>query len=181
MTTIIIQPEDVWQYYLDHKDDKGHFPRIIASNEDCGIEVCIDVDKYGFAEVYVQEYDDLIDQDYIDVCCSEAVVRRIYSDYLFQGDDKYDVDEDDDDDLTEAKLREIDLKDAAADFLDVLLDGSAGAIVDRSKLAMSILDLSAEHLYKAFGISVYWPRIIEGNNSEYLSHYPYEEVYSSED
>lgn len=178
---IIVEASDVWEYFNEHKKELFTQSKMIADNQEYGVEI------------FLTEDDDLplitVTMD-SDECDSEAVVsardcfdtvKKFYDGYLTNN--VMDIVMGKDDELTASEElevideREMEIDDAIYALLDTLVPNMFDIEDDPDGLYEDLKDLICEWLYTERGISVYRPMYLEdeSGNDEFFK-FPYPEM-----
>lgn len=181
MIDIFLKPEDVWQYYIDHTDELRIRMKLVARNNEFDTEIQIG-EQGGLLTAYVYLADEEIaTEEMINAFDTKESINRLCEEYIsnaenFVEERQSQQELDDEEDLIET--RELEMDDAAYDFLVTIL-GEAFDV--HSKETQEILedlkDCICSMLYEKHGIEVYRPMYIadESGNEEFCL-YPYAEI-----
>lgn len=171
MQEILVQPEDLWSYYHEHKSTMQYVPEVIASDDSLGVEVLLSAyGEYATVTVLVDN-ETVFEQDIFSSDEAEEVAREAYA-FL----------EDDGDEVSEMLAiddRETELDQAVYDLLEVVVQDAETLIPAemRDEAYERIKDLVCETLYKEFGVSVYRPMYLEDDDGvTSYEEFPYEEM-----
>lgn len=202
MENILLSPLEVWAYAKNHRSELETQGKTIARNPETNTEIQIAVDA-GMPMIFVirdgreEYYEELLN-------CIDAAdtVSRMYTTYIYgtkqpESDSKPESDppsapdtppEPDEQESDEEELdneaeevieeRELELDDAAYDFLLVAC-GESLSINSREtqKILEDIKDTVLPMLYEKHGIEVYRPMYIaDDDGNEEFSLYPYAEI-----
>lgn len=194
---ILIEPEDCWDYFLEHKEDLVLEEHIIGQDKDYGIEICMasDLDMPRFT-VYLDG--DTIHEDYVVYAATAPqectdIVSEIYSDYLDDIEstlqkeiDKQIMEQADDqewdaliehyDQEEEIKLQESQINDSVEELLDLLCDGFARESFTPKEFE-DIKDHICEYVARKHKKKVYRPMYLEGEDGkDFYTKFPYENM-----
>lgn len=178
---IILKPEDVWQYYADHTAELREHMKLIAFSPNFNTEIQISEDgDLLTAHVYLNDQE-VAAEELINAFDTKASIERMYKEYIYNAEKfveqwKLQQDEDEEEDMIET--RELELDDAAYDFLVAIL-GKAFDVHSREtqEILEDVKDCVLPMLYEKHGIEVYRPMYIadESGNEEFCL-YPYSEI-----
>ena len=178
---IIMKPEDVWQYYIDHKDWLREHMKLIAFNQEFDTEIQISEDG-GLLTAYVYLNNQQITiEEMLSAFDTKSSVERMYNEYIYNAEEfvkqwKLHQDEDDEEELIEA--RELELDDAVYEFLVSIL-GESFDVHSREtqEILEDVKDCVLPMLYEKHGIETYRPMYIaDDNGNEEFCLYPYSEI-----
>lgn len=186
MIDIFLKPEDVWQYYIDHTDELRIRMKLVARNNEFDTE--IQIGEQGdllTAYVYLSD-EEVATEEMINAFDAKTTINRLCEEYIsnaknFVEERQSQQELDDEEDMIET--RELEMDDAAYDFLVTIL-GEAFDV--HSKETQEILedlkDCICSMLYEKHGIEVYRPMYIadESGNEEFCL-YPYAEITDAQE
>lgn len=159
---IIVQPHEVWHFFMANKDVIEECPELLASNDETGVDIYITAED-DLPYIYVNDEDNQLCEEAItDEEDCNAIMEYIYEEFL--GDDPISVY---DDIIAE---REDELSTAVDDFLRVaLLDlPVTTAIVEACKESL------LEKLAEEYAAHIYRPMWLEDDDgNEEFFEYPY--------
>lgn len=182
---IILQPSEVWDYYLKHKNELTSTVFEIASNDEYGVTVYLSESNNKLGTILVEADDVTVYKEVIvsrdDAC---KTVLKIYDEYLsseFINDEvsqceKQDVENTDYHSEDVILAREEELNEAVGVFIDCVCPGifDAGITDDRIE---DIKDHFLDYLYLKHGIEPYRPMILEDENGiTSYEDYPYDSL-----
>ena len=192
MPTIIVEPKDVWRFFLQNREVLREKLRTIAENLTDGIEIYV-TEEGNLPQILVFEDDEEIfaeiAQDPDDCVDTVQYVYDVYLDptpYISAADDDDDDDkpgfsgfadfEYDDGDIDNVmQAREDDLSDAVYVMLDTVLENSDRGFPDIEEYIEPVKDLVCEYLARQCGLDIWRPMILEDENgAEFYEEYPYE-------
>lgn len=188
---IILQPDEVWDYFVEHEEECDQCMFEIASCSEYGTTVYLSRSSTGVGCISVEADDqEIYNEGIIDAEDAKKVVQKVYDDYLTdkvieilsdfepQGDDTLQDQED------EIEMREEELDNLVWDFVTGVLGGDtyvdfdyAGEVFDDLK------DHFLEYMYRKHGLDIYRPMVLEDEDgTEFFEEYPYEHmVFDDED
>lgn len=181
---IIIEADDVWDYFRRHKAELRNEVHIIAENDEYGVSVSLTEEReYPLVTVYVDDY--LYDEESAlskDDCTK--VVEDLYDRYLTSNILTLDEEESaftQEDAISE---REIELDDAFISLLDSILEGGIDSVVeDADEVYEDIKDHVLEYIARKHKLPIYRPMMLEDEDGEeFFTEYPYEcMIFDDED
>ena len=172
---IILHPEEVWIYFIEHEDDLNNSMILIAENTNYGIEIYLTASN-GLPCIMVTADDEEIEEFEVADCdeCLE-IAQQVYDCYLTSS--KW-IGELEDERETMISDREEELEEAIYDMLLTLVpdlfDIIDPHIID--DLCADMIDHICEYLYKVHDISVYRPMYLDNNGTEEFYKNPYPEM-----
>lgn len=178
---IILKPEDVWQYYVDHTDELREHMKLIAFSPDFDTEIQISEDgDLLTAHVYLNDQE-IAAEEMINAFDTKSSIEKMYKEYIYNAEEfveqwKLQQGEDEEEDLIET--RELELDDAAYEFLVSIL-GEAFDVHSKEtqEILEDVKDCVLPMLYEKHGIEVYRPMYIaDDNGNEEFCLYPYSEI-----
>lgn len=195
---ILLEPSEVWGYYIEHKDDIENTMYEIASNDAYGVVIYLSEDVKGVACITVNADDSEVYSESVvnDTDC-QRTVDKIYNDYLT---DKAveilselaleEEDAETDESLLEQEdtiaEREEELDAFVYDFVMSILGGEAyydGTGFELDDMLEDIKDHFLEYMARKHDLPIYRPMVLEDENGEdFFEEYPYEcMVFEDED
>lgn len=176
---IYIWPAELWNYYLDQRDDLLVCQYIvIAENESIQREVVLFTDEKDLP--HLAAYHDtqiLYEEPFYGFDDAMTTCRKFYAEYLDDAGEETQADGDNfDEEYCEAEIerREDELLDAFSAFVRVVSDDEYN-INEDSSLFDDIMELIS-----SYGYSIYRPMYIEVDGQTVFDEYPYDsEVVSS--
>ena len=201
MGNVYVEPEDVWDVYLEMVTD-GEESCVIAENVEFGVSVWLtdEPDDEGILEpmLYVESDGELLDFRCFTEETAEDIAHEVYDAYIItdayeiskllcaceesEEFEEFDNEVNEDGYLVEAEIkqeiamRNEELKCATMDFLDILLYDCKGDVDKASPgLLRDVLVLVSDRLIES-GISVRWPMFkTEPDGSEFYTEYPFDD------
>lgn len=183
---IILKPEDVWQYYVDHTAELQEHMKLAAFSPDFDTEVQIcEDDDLLTAYIYLNDQE-IAKEEMITAFDAKATMERLYKEYIYNAEDfvkqwQLQQDEDEEEDIIET--RELELDDAAYEFLVSVL-GEAFDVHSKEtqEILEDVKDCVLPMLYEKHGIEVYRPMYIaDDDGNEEFCLYPYAEITGSQE
>lgn len=187
MKRIILDPSEVWDYYLQSEEILSDISsKLIADNILSGAQIylCVIEDAPTILACVDNE---VIDEETVlnEKDCKETV-RRFYGEYLDDSIDGtitseiYEKTCYEEDDLIDE--RESEINDAIFSMIGVLLPDICDTDLEIEETCEELADLICEYLYRNHGVSVYRPMYLKcEDGSEEFCEYPYEEMEYDED
>lgn len=187
---MVLKPNEVWKYAMEHFSWIKDTPFVIGSNEESGIEITLSVDE-EYPVIIVTSDDEEVDYEVVKSSADcEATVSEIYDTWLPTGTAsntlvKDELDDDEPDYESEIMEKEsIDQREMELDeCIDWILSEIAPEYLEElgsvtvDEVFSDLKDMICEYLYKKCGISVYRPMYLENEHGkdEYYE-YPYPEM-----
>lgn len=188
---IILQPDEVWDYFVEHEEECDQCMFEIASCSEYGTTVYLSRSFKGVGCISVEADDqEIYNEEIIDAEDAQKVVQKVYDDYLT---DKvieilsdFEPQENDtlQDQEDEIEMREGELDNLIWDFVIGVLGGETnpddfsecfaefdytGEILDDLK------DHFLEYMYRKHGFNIYRPMVLEDEDgTEFFEEFPYE-------
>ena len=183
MKRIFVEPEDLWDFFSEHDGDF-----IIASDEEFGINFFLNCDGvYPVIQVAcdddIRETVTLMNKDLSESCLIGLYDRYLTGNiapFIQEEDEDFGDFEDDDPECLLAKddfihEREMELQDAAWDFISILAPEAQDCAENFNELLWEIIQYNGEYLYNVHGISVYLPTFKElDDGTELFTEHPFE-------
>ncbi len=193
-----VQASDVWDYFQENKDQLRNEARLIAGDDDYGVEIFLtSKENRPYFEVYV-DGDETEEQYAIDAIDCLDTVEQLYGDYIedflhtmidnqfareYEDDDEKspDIEEFESDiDQALAEQEAIDLQESQIDetletFLETICEGLIKTLFTDEQFE-EIKDFFCEYIARKYHKVVYRPMYVEDEHGqeEYVD-YPYEE------
>lgn len=188
MQLINYEASEIWEIFQKRKEYFRAHMEVIAENPEYDVVIYLSEEERGtnmFPNIVV--YIDN-NEEYSEVAVSqydcEHTVKEIYAEFLDEERlinhmlerDEEDRELDEEQDMIET--RETELYDAAADFLDILLNETLEHIVgyqEAEETREDLIDHICQYLYEEHGLSVYRPMILEDEDGEeFFEEFPYD-------
>ena len=180
MTNILLEPYEVWDYYLKHHDELITKPYVIATNDEYGVEITLTAeDNYPLFIVTADDYQQAEESALSENDC-ESVVKELYEQYLTEQfltlyDESPDLIVEQEDAISE---RELELDDMIMAMLSIVLDQEPYLCIapeEADEMLEDIKDHFLEYLARKHGLPVFRPMILEDteNGDEFYTEYPY--------
>ena len=179
---IIVEPRDLWSYYLEHKKGLASTMYEIAQNKEYGISIYLSENEKGNASIVV-EADDM--EVYSETIVSDRDARttceKIYDKYL--SDKVVDIlaEMGIEDEMTALEQedaideREAELTEALYCFLDIVCGEDYFDFYTDDDILEDIKDHFLEYLARKHGIPIRRPMVLEDEDGEeFFEEYPYE-------
>lgn len=195
MENIIIEAEEVWEYYKDNEKDLNSSMHLIASNDEYGIEIYItketecacvevladDINIYKHKIHSCLECNYIIGEVYDEYLTSKAVstvLNDLYDNTDFYGDSSS-VSSDGESQQQQIYQREEELDDAIYNLLAVFLEYADTAEDEETDILTDMVEGLKEnicaYLYDNYDVNIYRPMVIEfDDGTEDFFEYPYE-------
>lgn len=187
----VLEPNEVWDFWLKQPHDVIGVMHQIASNDQYGVSIYITADNSKDLRIVV-ECDDIqvYEEELINNVDCEKTCEKVYSDYLTEsvsevlmeafGEEAIDEEQDSIDE------REEELDSAIYNFFtDVLGEEAYMKVDDPDAVLEDLKEHFLEYMARKHGLtSIYRPMRLEDveTNEEYYTEYPYEDmVYDDED
>jgi hypothetical protein len=183
---IIIEPDKVWKYFCEHKEELGIRMHKIAEREEYGISIYITEDL-GCPVFEVRSDDVTIytEHDVDEEDCAQ-IVKNIYETYLsdsvisvISGLESDDQIEREKKSSSEKQIdeREQELSDVINKMLDIILDDNINYLDSQDEITEDVKDHICEYLYLKWGFEIYRPMIVEyEDGAEEFLKYPYSQL-----
>lgn len=178
---IIVEANDVWDYFLWQKHELQGSMKEIAKNDEYGVEIYLTSDKDLPLIVVTADDEEVYEEHIISRHDCATTVKDIYDEYLTSNAIKALTG--DDNEYTAAEEMEMidDRESELTDAVYVLLLEFAANIFevaeDADELCEGIKDLICEYLYRKHGISVYRPMYLEDEDgTDEFVEFPYPEI-----
>ena len=179
---IIVEPRDLWSYYLEHNKGLASTMYEIAQNKEYGISIYLSENEKGNASIVV-EADDM--EVYSETIVSDRDARttceKIYDKYL--SDKVVDIlaEMGIEDEMTALEQedaideREAELTEALYCFLDIVCGEDYFDFYTDDDILEDIKDHFLEYLARKHGIPIRRPMVLEDEDGEeFFEEYPYE-------
>lgn len=189
MKTIIVEPEECWDYFLENRNDLLINEHIIAENkEDYGIEICLG-SKFDLPEFNVYLDDDLIYTDCISLEANAKeecadILSEIYNDYLDDVESTLGllIAKDEEEDWEKMinqdsiMVQEQQIDDTLQEFLETICDGFVKKIFTPNEFE-DIKDHFCEYVARKYKKKIYRPMYLEkSDGTEFFAEFPYESM-----
>lgn len=188
---IILQPDEVWGYFVEHEEECDECMFEIASCSEYGTAVYLSRSSKGIGCITVEADDqEVYNEEVIDAEDTKKTVQKVYDDYLT---DKvieilsdFEPQEDDtlQDQEDEIAMREEELDSLIWDFVMGVFGGETYADFDcTGEVLDDLKDHFLEYMYRKHGFDIYRPMVLEDEDgTEFFEEYPYEHmVFDDED
>lgn len=188
---IILQPDEVWDYFVEHAEECDECMFEIASCSEYGTAVYLSRSSKGIGCITVEADDqEVYNEEVIDAEDTKKTVQKVYDDYLT---DKvieilsdFEPQEDDtlQDQEDEIAMREEELDNLIWDFVMGVFGGETYADFDcTGEVLDDLKDHFLEYMYRKHGFDIYRPMVLEDEDgTEFFEEYPYEHmVFDDED
>jgi hypothetical protein len=188
---IILQPDEVWDYFVEHEEECDECMFEIASCSEYGTAVYLSRSSKGIGCITVEADDqEVYNEEVIDAEDTKKTVQKVYDDYLT---DKvieilsdFEPQEDDtlQDQEDEIAMREEELDNLIWDFVMGVFGGETYADFDcTGEVLDDLKDHFLEYMYRKHGFDIYRPMVLEDEDgTEFFEEYPYEHmVFDDED
>lgn len=188
---IILQPDEVWDYFVEHEEECDECMFEIASCYEYGTAVYLSRSSKGIGCIIVEADDqEVYNEEVIDAEDTKKTVQKVYDDYLT---DKvieilsdFEPQEDDtlQDQEDEIAMREEELDNLIWDFVMGVFGGETYADFDcTGEVLDDLKDHFLEYMYRKHGFDIYRPMVLEDEDgTEFFEEYPYEHmVFDDED
>ncbi len=181
MQKIIIGADEVWGYFQKHKKELRNKEHIIAENEEFGVEILLSSENglpYFVVTTDGCQYDE---ERAFSASDCEKKVEQLYDDYLtssFIVNEAFEGSRLDQEDMISE--RELELDDAIASLLDVILEEDSMVFlgVEADEICEYLKDYIFEYLYREYRISARRPMVLEDveTGEEFFEEYPYDSM-----
>ena len=180
---IILQPDEVWDYFVEHEEECDECMFEIASCSEYGTAVYLSRSSKGFGCITVEADDqEVYNEEVIDAEDTKKTVQMVYDDYLT---DKvieilsdFEPQEDDtlQDQEDEIAMREEELDNLIWDFVMGVFGGETYADFDcTGEVLDDLKDHFLEYMYRKHGFDIYRPMVLEDEDgTEFFEEFPYE-------
>ena len=177
---IILQPEEVWDFFLKNKEICNSNLFEIASNKDNGITIYLSADSSGIGYISVDaDSVEVYNQEITSREDSERTVRDIYDDYLTDNvidilsyDENEQADKDEESEIAE---REEELNIFVWDFLISVLGDDTR--IEDDNILEDMKDHFLEYMYRKHGLDIYRPMVLESEDgTEFFEEFPYKHI-----
>ena len=200
MQNVIIEADDVWSYFQQHKKELEKVSHIIAKNEEYGVEITLTCERnlpYFVVEADGYQYDEECATSKQDctITVSELYERYLTDNFLIEA-EAVEMESENDDDILPLldqddmiSERELELDDAIAMLMDTVLDAGDGFPIE-----MQVDDIDAalddikehilEYIARKYDVNIRRPMVLEDVDSgdDFFTEYPYECMeYEDED
>ena len=186
MQNIIIEADDVWSYFQQHKKELEKVSHIIAKNEEYGVEITLTCERnlpYFVVEAdgYQYEEESATSKQDCTITVEELYERYLTDNFLTELERMDIVEEDpdiptllDQDDMISE--RELELDDAVSMFMDTVLDYADIDIENIDDVYDDIKEHMLEYISRKHGVRIRRPMILEDVDSgeDFYTEYPYE-------
>lgn len=188
---IILQPDEVWDYFVEHEEECDGCMFEIASCSEYGTAVYLSRSSKGVGCITVEADDqEVYNEEVIDAEDTKKTVQKVYDDYLT---DKvieilsdFEPQEDDtlQDQEDEIDMREEELDSLIWDFVMGVFGGDTYTDFDcTGEVLDDLKDHFLEYMYRKHGFDIYRPMVLDDEDgTEFFEEYPYEHmVFDDED
>jgi hypothetical protein len=188
---IILQPDEVWDYFVEHEEECDECMFEIASCSEYGTAVYLSRSSKGVGCITVEADDqEVYNEEIIDAEDTKKTVQKVYDDYLTdkvieilsdfepQEDDTLQSQED------EIDMREEELDNLIWDFVMGVFGGDTYTDFDcTGEVLDDLKDHFLEYMYRKHEFDIYRPMVLEDEDgTEFFEEYPYEHmVFDDED
>lgn len=178
MQNVIVNAENVWDYFQKHKIELKKSEHIIAKNEKYSVEILIKSEE-GLPCFSVMIGGCQYDED-IAVSANDcrAVAEKLYDYYLTESDEEPAPGCVDQEDMISE--RELELDDAFVILLDTLIEDDVMIAFGKKadEIIEDVKDHVLEYLYKKHEISVRRPMVLEDveTGEDFFEEYPYDSI-----
>ena len=180
---VIIEPEKLWDYYLQRKSSLDSTMFEIARNNEYGIAIYLSENDEHKPRIIVEADDsEVYSENIINASDAERTCSKIYDEYLTDKvvDILTDIANAEEDSLLEQQdaieEREMELDCAVSDFISSVLGGDA--YLDGENFDELIEDCKEhflEYLARKHGLDIYRPMVLEDEDGEdFYEEYPYD-------
>ena len=173
MAEIFLSPDELWDYFQEHTADFEKSVLLAKSGEGL-FEIYASGDDYGEIGIYVLAGGEVINEESaVDKFDCEEIITTLYNSFIYDGaENDYEM------------LEQSDMISERETALDVAITGFLETIapsvlddVNCDNIIADLLDMVCARLYDKYGISVYRPMYITGDNDVVeFSEFPYEEI-----
>lgn len=182
---IILQPDEVWDYFVEHEEECGECMFEIASCSEYGIVVYLSRSSKGVGYISVEaDYQEVYNEEIIDSEDTKKTVQKVYDDYLT---DKVieilsDIESQENDTRQEQEneiaMREEELDNLIWDFVMGVFGGETYADFDcTGEVLDDLKDHFLEYMYRKHGFDIYRPMVLEDEDgTDFFEEYPYEHM-----
>lgn len=186
MARIIIEDSDVWDYFNEHKEELCSSTKMIADNQEYGIEIFL-TEYNDFPMIMVTADDKSIDEEVtVSVNDCTHTVKEIYDKYL--SNEVISILIGENEEYTDAEKleiideREAEIDDAIYVCLAELVPNLFDITDNPDEFYEDMKDHICEYLYLKHGISVYRPMYLESEDgTDEFVEFPYPEMELEED
>lgn len=189
---IIVEPRDLWSYYLEHKKQLTSTMFEIAQNKEYGVSIYLSENEKGNASIVVEADDmEVYSETIVNDRDARTTCEKIYDKYLSDKvvDILAEMGIDDEDDMTALEEedaideREAELDEALYSFLDTVCGEDYFDFYADYDMIEDIKDHFLEYLARKHGIPVRRPMVLEDEDGEdFFEEYPYEcMIFDDED
>lgn len=187
---IILQPDEVWDYFVEHEEECDESMFEIASCSEYGTAVYLSRSSKGIGCISVEADDqEVYNEEVIDAEDTKKTVQKVYDDYLT---DKvieilsdFEPQEDDtlQDQEDEIAMREEELDNLIWDFVTGVCGETYADFDCTVEVFDDLKDHFLEYMYRKHGFDIYRPMVLEDEDgTEFFEEYPYEHmVFDDED
>lgn len=182
---IILQPDEVWDYFVEHEEEYDKYMFEIASCSEYGTAVYLSRSSKGVGCITVEADDqEVYNEEVIDAEDTKKTVQKVYDDYLTdkvieilsdfepqEGDTLQDQED-------EIAMREEELDNLIWDFVMGVFGGETYADFDcTGEVLDDLKDHFLEYMYRKHGFDIYRPMVLEDEDgTEFFEEYPYEHM-----
>ncbi len=183
---IIVEASDVWDYFMEHKSDLVSSIRMIAENQEYGIEIFLTKDDDLPLITVTADDDEIWSEAVVSRNDCASTVKEIYDTYLSQEVMNVLMGENDGhtaaEEMEEIDEREMELDDAIYGCLMAIAPNLFDIADDPDELCEDLKDHICEYLYTQHGISVYRPMYLETEDgTDEFVEFPYPEMELEEE
>lgn len=179
---ILVEPEDMYEFFQEHRPELSEDSILVATEEKYGIEIFLEA-QGGHPALSVMIEDN---PEYTEMCVGEPDLRytasRIYDDYLYNYVNNYacmSIEKEEEKEPIageEIYARELDLEDATCAFLEVALENSGISSISLTDDEVSdIMNHFLEYIARRHEIDIYRPMFLETEDGGVdFEEFPYE-------
>lgn len=178
---ILVEPENMYEFFLEHRPELSEESILVAADEVYGIEIFLEA-QGGHPALTVMIEDN---PEYTEMCVGEPDLRytasRIYDEYLYNYVNNYAcmcLEEEKDNEAIAGEdmfERELDLEDAMCAFLEVALANSGVSSLSLTDDEIQdITDHILEYIARRHQIDIYRPMFLETDDGGEYHEFPYE-------
>lgn len=184
MTRIILEPDEVWEYFNKNKKELFTSMHEVASNDEYGVVVYV-TEGMGLPNIVVEaDGQKIYDEKCLNEKDCENTVQNVFDDYLTSGivnalasSDYTERESYSDLEMRlEIEERESELEDATFEFINAVCDGDAPtACYCDTEMLKDVEEHFLEYLARKWDIPIRRPMILEDENGkDFFEEYPYE-------
>lgn len=183
---VILESNDVWEYFTEHKEELFNSMKMIAENQEYGIEIYL-TENDGLPVVMVSvDGEEIAEEAAVSTNDCAYTVKEIYDKYLSKNvisilmgeEEEYTIAEE----LEIIDDREAELDNAVYECLMAFAPDLLDIVEDPDETCEDLKDHLCEYLYKKHDISVYRPMYLENDEgTDEFFEYPYPEMELDEE